>query len=112
MDYVTWSDLFLFFTLILTAISVYNGTKRKRPLVFPKAVTSLIHREEPLPVPSFFFMITKNRSLVKMGEGPPGKVRIGSKKQKRCGGFTPTPLTSFFVRKAKLSFRNFLAKKL
>ncbi len=47
-----------------------------------------------------------------MGEGPPGKVRIGSKKQKRCGGFTPTPLTSFFVRKAKLSFRNFLAKKL
>ena len=52
-----------------------------------------------MPVPSFFFMITKNRSLVKMGEGPPGKVRIGSKKQKRCGGFTPTPLTSFLVKK-------------
>ena len=29
MNYVTWPDLFLFLTLIVTAIGVYNETKKK-----------------------------------------------------------------------------------
>ena len=29
MNYVTWSDLFLFLTLVVTAIGVFSGTKKK-----------------------------------------------------------------------------------